>query len=139
VVRYFWAAHQRFFRDLIVAFKVPCALRIAHQALNENKCVVIGLQSTGGAAAERESKRMEKSEGLELADLISAPHMTIERLVKKVFPLDAEGRRTERSMKVWEMDEDACEFLRKLKMDLTVDLTLEETIVTLPARSSPGK
>lgn len=32
--------------------KVPAAVRLAKQALAENKCIVIGLQSTGEARTE---------------------------------------------------------------------------------------
>jgi len=32
--------------------KVPAALRLAKQALDQEKCVVIGLQSTGEARTE---------------------------------------------------------------------------------------
>lgn len=32
--------------------KVPVTVRLAKEALNENKCVVIGLQSTGEARTE---------------------------------------------------------------------------------------
>ena len=40
----FWSAHQRFFRSLCIATKVPRAIEIAKEALDENKCVVIGVR-----------------------------------------------------------------------------------------------
>lgn len=43
---------QRFFRHMCMSAKVPAAVRIAKQALTEEKCVVIGLQSTGEARTE---------------------------------------------------------------------------------------
>ena len=49
----FWSGHQRFFRSLITAFKVPSVIEVAESALAEGKCVVIGLQSTGEAHTKR--------------------------------------------------------------------------------------
>lgn len=43
---------QRFFRHLCMSAKVPTAVRLVKQALMEDKCVVIGLQSTGEARTE---------------------------------------------------------------------------------------
>eukprot|EP00904_Undaria_pinnatifida_P010905 jgi/Undpi1/6945/HiC_scaffold_21.g09419.m1 len=42
----YWAAHQRFFRSMCVAFKVDKAVEITKKALADDMCVVIGLQST---------------------------------------------------------------------------------------------
>ena len=49
VFTHFWGCHQRFFRQLCMAVKVPEVVKIAQQALLANKCVVIGLQTTGEA------------------------------------------------------------------------------------------
>jgi len=49
----YWGAHQRFFKQLLMSFKVPKLLDEATRALNENCCVVIGLQTTGEAALNR--------------------------------------------------------------------------------------
>ena len=43
----FWSSHQRFFKYLCMACKVPHVVELARNALANNKCVVIGLQSTG--------------------------------------------------------------------------------------------
>jgi hypothetical protein len=43
---------QRFFRHMCMSAKVPAVARLAKEALAENKCVVIGLQSTGEARTE---------------------------------------------------------------------------------------
>ncbi|CAN0291953.1 unnamed protein product, partial [Hapterophycus canaliculatus] len=37
VWRYFWGAHQRFFRDLCIASKVPATIEQAQQALEQDK------------------------------------------------------------------------------------------------------
>lgn len=43
----FWSAHQRFFKYLCISAKVDTVVKIALQAIEQGKCVVIGLQSTG--------------------------------------------------------------------------------------------
>ncbi|GAB5567454.1 protein strawberry notch homolog 2 isoform X1 [Prionailurus iriomotensis] len=45
----FWSAHQRFFKYLCVAAKVHRLVELAREELARDKCVVIGLQSTGEA------------------------------------------------------------------------------------------
>merc|ERR1719271_797246 len=45
----FWGAHQRFFKELCVATKVPAVVQQTKLALAAGKCVVIGLLGTGEA------------------------------------------------------------------------------------------
>lgn len=73
--RAFWAAHQRFFRHMCMAAKVPAVVRMAIEALEQDKCVVIGLQSTGEARTAEvvkkkrdEAMRRKMKEELELKD-----------------------------------------------------------------------
>ena len=47
VMTHYWGCHQRFFRQLCMAIKIDRTVELAKTALAENKCVVIGLQSTG--------------------------------------------------------------------------------------------
>ena len=49
VISSFWGCHQRFFRSLCMAMKVPELVKKAKEALAADKCVVVGLQSTGEA------------------------------------------------------------------------------------------
>lgn len=63
----FWASHQRFFKYLCIASKVKYAVKLAKEALRDDKCVVIGLQSTGEA---RTLEQLEESGG-ELNDFVS--------------------------------------------------------------------
>lgn len=44
---HFWAAHQRFFKSLCISAKVEACVKIGMKAIEQHKCVVIGLQSTG--------------------------------------------------------------------------------------------
>lgn len=63
----FWSSHQRFFKYLCIAAKVPHAVVIAREAVKCGKCVVIGLQSTGEA---RTLEQLERDDG-ELTDFVS--------------------------------------------------------------------
>ena len=67
VMSQFWGCHQRFFRALCMAVKVPEVTRIAKQAIADGKCVVIGLQSTGEArlvAAVKDGEDLDDFAGL---------------------------------------------------------------------------
>lgn len=58
----FWAAHQRFFKYLCIASKVSHAVKLAKDAVEDGKCAVIGLQSTGEA---RTLDAIERGDDLE--------------------------------------------------------------------------
>jgi len=58
----FWAAHQRFYRSMLMAAKVESVAQLSKEALNDGMCVVIGLQSTGEASAERTRQEQETDE-----------------------------------------------------------------------------
>ncbi|KAG6605360.1 Protein FORGETTER 1, partial [Cucurbita argyrosperma subsp. sororia] len=81
--RLFWASHQRFFRHLCMSAKVPATVRLAKQALLEDKCVVIGLQSTGEARTEEAVTKY----GLELDDFVSGPRELLLKFVEENYPL----------------------------------------------------
>ncbi|KAK9133843.1 hypothetical protein Scep_013371 [Stephania cephalantha] len=81
--RLYWASHQRFFRHLCMSAKVPAAVSLAKKALAENKCVVIGLQSTGEARTEEAVTKY----GLELDDFVSGPRELLLKFVEENYPL----------------------------------------------------
>eukprot|EP00268_Persea_americana_P026498 TRINITY_DN2591_c1_g1_i1.p1 TRINITY_DN2591_c1_g1~~TRINITY_DN2591_c1_g1_i1.p1 ORF type:complete len:1271 (-),score=272.64 TRINITY_DN2591_c1_g1_i1:376-4122(-) len=81
--RLYWASHQRFFRHMCMSAKVPALVKLAKQALAENKCVVIGLQSTGEARTEEAVTKY----GLELDDFVSGPRELLLKLVEEYYPL----------------------------------------------------
>ena len=60
-------AHQRFFKYLCIAAKVKHAVEAAKKAIEDGKCAVIGLQSTG------EARTLEELDvqGGELTDFVS--------------------------------------------------------------------
>ncbi|XP_027354630.1 protein FORGETTER 1 [Abrus precatorius] len=81
--RLYWASHQRFFRHLCMSAKVPATVRLAKQALVEEKCVVIGLQSTGEARTEEAVTKY----GSELDDFVSGPRELLLKFVEENYPL----------------------------------------------------
>jgi hypothetical protein len=81
--RSFWAAHQRFFRHMCMAAKVPAAVRMAEKALADGKCVVIGLQSTG----EARTADVVAAKGDDLDDFVSGPKELLIRLVDASYPI----------------------------------------------------
>nr|CAD1823189.1 unnamed protein product [Ananas comosus var. bracteatus] len=97
VWRLYWASHQRFFRHMCMSAKVPATVRLAKQALAENKCVVIGLQSTGEARTEEAVAKY----GLELDDFVSGPRELLLKLVEDNYPLPPkpDNSRDEESVK----------------------------------------
>ena len=77
----FWSSHQRFFKYLCMACKVPRVVDLAQKALRSKKCVVIGLQSTG------EARTMEQLDEFgEINDFISTARGVLQNLVEKHFP-----------------------------------------------------
>ncbi|CAO2168418.1 unnamed protein product [Urochloa humidicola] len=81
--RLYWASHQRFFRHMCMSAKVPAVVRLAKEALAEEKCVVIGLQSTGEARTEEAIAKY----GVELDDFVSGPRELLLKLVEDHYPL----------------------------------------------------
>ena len=78
VMTHYWGCHQRFFRQLCMAIKVPKTVELAQNALAENKCVVIGLQSTGAAATASAGK------GATLQALVSAAREAVEGMLDRL-------------------------------------------------------
>nr|XP_031529726.1 protein strawberry notch homolog 2 isoform X1 [Vicugna pacos] len=78
----FWSAHQRFFKYLCVAAKVCRLVELAQEELARDKCVVIGLQSTGEA---RTREVLDEKEG-QLDGFVSAAEGVFLSLIQKHFP-----------------------------------------------------
>ncbi|KAK9864646.1 hypothetical protein WJX84_000197 [Apatococcus fuscideae] len=77
-----WGAIQRFFRQMLIASKVPTTAKVALQHVREGMCVVIGLQSTG----EANSNAVREASGNEADDLISAPRVAMQQFIERQFP-----------------------------------------------------
>ncbi|XP_073910610.1 protein strawberry notch homolog 2 isoform X3 [Castor canadensis] len=78
----FWSAHQRFFKYLCIAAKVRRLVELAREELAHDKCVVIGLQSTGEA---RTREVLDENEG-HLNCFVSAAEGVFLSLIQKHFP-----------------------------------------------------
>jgi hypothetical protein len=78
----FWGSHQRFFRSMCIAAKVPAAVRLANQALADGHCVILGLQSTGESNIQ---EALNMKQNLVFDHFLSLPKETLRRLIIKVF------------------------------------------------------
>uniref|UniRef100_A0A0D3GXJ8 PHD-type domain-containing protein n=1 Tax=Oryza barthii TaxID=65489 RepID=A0A0D3GXJ8_9ORYZ len=74
---------MRFFRHMCMSAKVPAVVRLVKEALAEEKCVVIGLQSTGEARTEEAISKY----GVEMEDFVSGPRELLLKLVDDNYPL----------------------------------------------------
>jgi len=81
----FWGDHQRFFRQIICAFKVPTVIEETEKALSEGKSVVISLVGTGEARTREQVARAMASNG-SLEDLDFSPREVIANMVDRGFP-----------------------------------------------------
>jgi hypothetical protein len=81
----FWGDHQRFFRQLICAFKVPSAVEETEGSLAAGKSVVISLVGTGEAKTREQIARLT-AEGGSLEDLDFSPREIIAALIERGFP-----------------------------------------------------
>jgi len=81
----FWADHQRFFRQIICAFKVPSVIAETETALSEGKSVVISLVGTGEARTKEQVAKATANGGL-LEDLDFSPREVIAAMVDRAFP-----------------------------------------------------
>jgi hypothetical protein len=81
----FWGDHQRFFRQVICAFKVPSVIAETEGALSEGKSVVISLVGTGEARTKEQVAKATASGGM-LEDLDFSPREVIAAMVDRGFP-----------------------------------------------------
>jgi len=81
----FWGDHQRFFRQVICAFKVPSVIAETEAALSEGKSVVISLVGTGEARTKEQVARATANGGM-LEDLDFSPREVIAAMVDRGFP-----------------------------------------------------
>ena len=81
----FWGDHQRFFRQVICAFKVPSVIAETETALSEGKSVVISLVGTGEARTKEQVAKATANGGM-LEDLDFSPREVIAAMVDRGFP-----------------------------------------------------
>ncbi|KAJ8614621.1 hypothetical protein CTAYLR_008995 [Chrysophaeum taylorii] len=78
---FYFGAHQRFFRSLLMSVKVDAVVDTANKALRAGQCVVIGLQSTGESVTRHASDGA--TEGEAFVGFVSAPKFTLCRAIKR--------------------------------------------------------
>ena len=83
----YWSAHQRFFRSMMVAAKVPYTAQLTRDAIAHGFSVVIGLQSTGEAAIDRVAVKKSERDEEDLDNAISAPMQILYYFIESNFPL----------------------------------------------------
>ena len=88
-------AHQRFFRAMCIGMKVDLAIKEARDALENDMCVVIGLQSTGEARAKDAAKKAGMDDidhDVNFEEFVSAPQEDLMRIILSLFPLPPKPR-----------------------------------------------
>ena len=81
----FWGDHQRFFRQVICAFKVPSVIAETEAALSDGKSIVISLVGTGEARTKEQVAKATANGGM-LEDLDFSPREVIAAMVDRGFP-----------------------------------------------------
>ena len=94
VVGQFWAEHQRCFRNLITAFKVPTLVKEIENALAEKQSVVVSITGTGEAQTKKQIARASDEEEA-IDDLDFSPRETLSRLVESCFPVKCYQEQTD--------------------------------------------
>lgn len=79
----FWGDHQRFFRQVICAFKVPSVIAESEAALSEGKSIVISLVGTGEARTREQVAKATANGGM-IEDLDFSPREVIAAMVRKL-------------------------------------------------------
>ena len=94
IVTQFWAEHQRCFRNLITAFKVPTLIRETEAALSRKQSIVISITGTGEANTKKQiERRADEEEAID--DLDFSPRETLTRFVEHCFPIKCYEERTD--------------------------------------------
>ena len=92
-VNQFWAEHQRCFRNLITAFKVPTLIREIEDALGRKESVVVSITGTGESQTKKQIERAaDQEEAIDGLDF--SPRETLTRLVANCFPTACFQERT---------------------------------------------
>ena len=82
----YWGAHQRFFKQLIISFKVDFVVAESKKCVEEGMAVVIGLQGTGEAALSRYLERTGGGQGVWMSSTLE----TVRGFLENNFPIKME-------------------------------------------------
>ncbi|KAK2165679.1 hypothetical protein NP493_1355g00006 [Ridgeia piscesae] len=94
----FWAAHQRFFKQLCLGMKVPAIVTEAKTVLDSGHCVVIGLQTTGEASMDSE---LNKCKMAPLVGFVSLCREILTRFIEQSFPVTNENQNVAHPIDDW--------------------------------------
>lgn len=86
VMSQYWGRHQNFFRQVLIAFKVPTLLAEVERGLAEGKCAVIGLLSTGESRTSSKVANSKANAESELEAFVSPPQEILTSLIEQHFP-----------------------------------------------------
>jgi hypothetical protein len=84
----FWSSHQRFFKQLITAIKIPTCIAEIQKALDNNQSIVVSVASTGEAQQDRMVQKARENES-SLDDIDWSPREVLDHLITQVFPIHA--------------------------------------------------
>jgi len=82
----FYAAQQRFFLQLMMAYTLPEVIPAIAKDLAQGRSVVVSLFNTGEAQTDRKV-RDARASGIELCELDATPREMIIQLIEKQFPI----------------------------------------------------
>lgn len=82
----FYAAQQRFFLQLMLAYALPDVIPEIEKDLTAGRSVVLSLFNTGEAQADRKV-RDARAQGIELSELDATPREMIVQLIETQFPV----------------------------------------------------
>jgi len=92
-INQFWAEHQRCFRNIITAFKVPTLIREIEDALARRESIVVSITGTGESQTKKQIERAaDEEEAIDALDF--SPRETLSRLVENCFPVKVFEERT---------------------------------------------
>ena len=135
VVSQFWAEHQRCFRNLITAFKIPTLVREIEAALAEKQSVVISLTGTGEAQTKKQINRaIDEDEAIDELDF--SPRETLSRLVENCFPVKVFQEETDAAsgniIYVPVLDESGSQLESRVALELKRELLDRLSVLEIP-------
>jgi len=136
----FWAEHQRCFRNLITAFKVPTLVREIETALANKQSVVVSITGTGEAPTKKQiSRAVDEEEAID--DLDFSPRETLTRLVENCFPTKVYQEETDGNsgtiVYVPVLDENGNQLESRVALDLKRELLDRLSVLEIPEHSKP--
>jgi P-loop containing NTP hydrolase pore-1/C-terminal domain on Strawberry notch homologue len=135
IVSQFWAEHQRCFRNLITAFKVPTLIREIENALADKQSIVISITGTGEAQTKKQIGRaIDEEEAIDELDF--SPRETLSRLVENCFPTKLFQEETDihSGTTVWVpvLDETGTQIDSRVALELKKELLDRLSILEVP-------